>query len=81
MGEAVDGLAPDALLESTDPEGEADRPLVATDAFEGLDTPLGILLPIRPLFSVTFREAAVVGPNIPADFGSSEGIRFPTRPR
>lgn len=72
MGEP--DAAPDAVLESTLPAGEADRPLET--ALYALLTPLGIRLPMSPLFSDTLRFE----PTMPAPLGSRLGMRFPTRP-
>jgi len=74
-GEWDDSTAPEAVLESTDPAGEADRPPLDA-AFWVLPTTLGILFPINPLFSDTFRAP----PTIPAVLGSRLGRRLPINP-
>ena len=74
-GECEEPAAPDAVLESTEPAGEADLPPLEA-AFWTFPTPLGILLLMNPLFSETFRTP----PTNPAVLGSRLGMRLPMRP-
>lgn len=80
LGEAEESGLPDAVDESTDPAGLADRmlpgPVLALVRGTGTEVE-GIRFPMSPLVSDTFLEP----PTIAAVLGSSVGMRLPTSPR